>query len=133
MWIYLFLLILSTYFHSHVQKRATLLDVVPFNRAHPIKHQCSVDSLIMHSHPFNAMSPCICNARFHCLFVPCPIDECYIDNFNRYAYHKCILGNYIKHAYNFSTLTHSYQCITQTYINITYKSLLSQIMEHFIL
>ena len=27
----------------------------------------SIDSLTMHSHPFNAMSPCICNARCHCM------------------------------------------------------------------
>ena len=29
--------------------------------------KCSVDSLTMHSHPFNAMSPCICNAICHCM------------------------------------------------------------------
>ena len=105
----------------------------PFNRAHPIKHQCNVDSLIMQSHSFNAMSPCICNAICHCLFVPCPIDECDLDNFIKHAYHQCILGNCIKHAYNFPTLTHSCQCITQAYINIIYKSLLSQVMKHFTL
>ena len=27
----------------------------------------NVDLLTMHSHPFNAMSPCICNARCHCM------------------------------------------------------------------
>ena len=27
----------------------------------------SVNSLTMHSHPFNAMSPCICNTRCHCM------------------------------------------------------------------
>ena len=27
----------------------------------------SVDSSTMHSHPFNAMSPCICNAICHCV------------------------------------------------------------------
>ena len=30
-----------------------------------IKH--SIDSLTMHSHPFNAMSQCICNAICHCM------------------------------------------------------------------
>ena len=94
----------------------------------------SVDSLTMHSHPFNEMSLCICNAMCHCLFVPCQIyDECYMDNYIKHAYHQCILGNYIKHAYNFPTLIHSYQCITQTYINITCKSLLRKVMKHFIL
>ena len=93
----------------------------------------SVDSLTTHSHPFNAMSPCICNAICHCLFVLCHIyDEC-MENFIKHAYHQCILRNYIQHAYNFPSLTHSCQCITQAYINITYKSLLSQVMKHFIL
>ena len=33
----------------------------------------------MHSHPFNAMSPCICNARCHCM--SCHMhNECYMDN-----------------------------------------------------
>ena len=42
----------------------------------------SVDSLTMHSHPFNAISPCICKAICHCLFVPCHMyDECYMNNF----------------------------------------------------
>ena len=27
----------------------------------------NVDSSTMHSHPFNAMSPCICNAICHCM------------------------------------------------------------------
>ena len=29
--------------------------------------KCSVDSSTMHSHPFHAMSPCICNAICHCM------------------------------------------------------------------
>ena len=29
--------------------------------------KCSVDSSTMHSHPFNAMSLCICNAICHCM------------------------------------------------------------------
>ena len=37
--IYLYLLFLETYFHFHVYNHATLLDVVPSYRAHPIKHQ----------------------------------------------------------------------------------------------
>ena len=30
----------------------------------------------IHSHPFNAMSPCICNARCHCMLyhVTCPMN-----------------------------------------------------------
>ena len=42
----------------------------------------SVDSLTMHSHPFNAMSSCICSAICHYLFVPCHIyDEFYMEKF----------------------------------------------------
>ena len=94
----------------------------------------SFDSLTIHSHPFNAMSPCICNVICHCLFVPCHIyDEYYMDNLIKHVYHQFILDNYIQHAYNFPTLTHSCQCIKQAHINITYKSLLSQVMKHFIL
>ena len=55
------------FFFTILINRATLLDVVPFNRAHPINTKRSVNSLTMHSHPFNAMSLCICNARCHCM------------------------------------------------------------------
>ena len=79
----------------------------------------SIDSLTMHSHPFNTMFLCICNTICHCIFVPCHIyDECYMDNFIKHAYHQCILGNYIKHEYNFHTLIHSCQYIN-THINIS--------------
>ena len=37
--IYPYLLLPDTYFHFHVCNRATLLNVVPPYRAHPIKHQ----------------------------------------------------------------------------------------------
>ena len=37
--VYPYLLIPDTYFHFHVYNGATLLDVVPLYRAHPIKHQ----------------------------------------------------------------------------------------------
>ena len=37
--IYPYLLLPDTYFHFHVYNRATLLNVVPSYRAHPIKHQ----------------------------------------------------------------------------------------------
>ena len=114
--------------------RATLLNVVPYTELTQSNTKRSVDSLTMHSHSFNAISLCICNAICHCLFVPCHIyDECYMDNIIKHAYHQCILSNYIKHAYHFPTLTHLCQCIRQAYINITYKSLLSQVMKQFIL
>ena len=121
-------------FFTILINRATLLDVVPFTEPTQSNTKCSVDSLTMHSHPFNAMSLCIFNAKCHFLFVPCHIyDECYMNNFIKHAYHQCILGNYIKHAYNSPGLIHSCQGISQSYINITDKSLLSQLMEHFIL
>ena len=123
--------IFSLSFQSIVRLYWTLSHLTELTQSNT---KCSVDSLTMHSHPFNVMSPCTFNSICHCLFVPCHIyDECYMDNFIKHAYHQCILGNYIKHAYNFPTLTHSCQCITQACINITYKSLLSQVMKHFIL
>ena len=49
----------------------------------------------MHSHPFHAMSPCICNAMCHFMSIPCHIyDECYMDN-STHAYHPYIMDNYI--------------------------------------
>ena len=33
----------------------------------PINHQVWWLIIIMHSHPFNAMPPCICNAIHHCM------------------------------------------------------------------
>ena len=116
--IYRFLLIPNTYFLYHFNQSCDY--VVPFTDLTQSNTKCSVDSLTLHSHPFNAMSPYICNAICHCLFVPCHIyDECYMENFIKHAYHQCILGNYIKHAYNFLILIHSCQCITQAYINIS--------------
>ena len=46
---------------------ATLLDIVPFTEPTQSNTQHSVNLLTMHSHPFNAMSPCICNVRCHCM------------------------------------------------------------------
>ena len=51
--------------------------------------------ITMHSHPFHAMSLYICNAMCHFMPITCHIyDECYMDNSN-YAYHPCIMDNYI--------------------------------------
>ena len=56
--------------------------------------------ITMHSHPFHALSLCMCNATCHFMLIPCHIyDECYMDNSTR-AYHPCIMDNYIKHACN---------------------------------
>ena len=45
----------------------TLLDVVPFTKPTKSNTKRNVDLLTMHSHPLNAMSPCICNAICHCM------------------------------------------------------------------
>ena len=39
--------------------------------------KCSVDSLTMHSHPFNVMSPCKSNAIYHCMLchVTCIMND----------------------------------------------------------
>ena len=68
--------------------RVPLLDVVPFNRAHPIKHQTQCRFINHQLNPYNAMSRCICNAICYCLFVPGHIyDECYMENFIKHSYH----------------------------------------------
>ena len=37
--------------------------------------------ITMHSHPFHAMSPCICNTMCHFMPIPCHIYyECYMNN-----------------------------------------------------
>ena len=43
--------------------------------------KCSVDSSTMHSHPFNAMSPCICNAPVHMQCnMPLHVISCHMHN-----------------------------------------------------
>ena len=53
---FLFFLCRETHFG-----RCPILPSPPSNTKH------SIDLPTMHSHPFNAMSPCICNARCHCM------------------------------------------------------------------
>ena len=66
------------------------------HRTEPTQLNTNVVLIItMHSHPFHAMSPCICNAMCHFMPIPCHIyDECYMDN-STHAYHPCIMENYI--------------------------------------
>ena len=59
--IYPFLLIPDIYFLYILINHATLLDVVPFTEPIQSNTKHNVDLPTMHSHPFNAMSPCICN------------------------------------------------------------------------
>ena len=129
------LLIPGTYFPYHFNQPCDSVGRCPISSSPPnqtpnavLIYQPCTHTHLMRCPLADAMQLC------HCVFVPCHIyDECYMDNFIKHAYHQCILGNYIKHAYNSPTLTYSCQCITQTYINITYKSVLSQVMKHFIL
>ena len=79
--IYSFLLIPDTFFFTILINRVTLLDVVLINRAHPINTKRSVDLSTMHSHPFNEISLCICNAIMPLQVISYHIyDECYMDN-----------------------------------------------------
>ena len=122
--VYPYLLIPGTYFHFHVYNRAILLDVVPPYRAHQIKHQNAVLILTMHSHPFHAMSPCMCNAMCHFMSISCHIyDECYIDN-STHASHPCIMNNYINE--HKKTITHLMSTYLHTYININKSSPIKQ-------
>ena len=68
-------------FFSILINRTTLLDVVTFNRAHPINTKRNVYLSTMHSHPFNVMSSCKCNAIMSLQVMSCRIyDECYMNN-----------------------------------------------------
>ena len=44
-----------------------ILEVISFTKVTQSNTKHNVDLLTMHSHPFNVMSPCICNARCHCM------------------------------------------------------------------
>ena len=71
----------------------------------PNQTQNVVLIITMHSHPFHAMSPCICNAMCHFMPIPCHIyDEFYMDNYT-HACHPCIMDNYINH-HKISKRTH---------------------------
>ena len=88
--------------------------------------------IIMRSHPFHAMSPCICNAICHFMPIPCHIyDECYMDN-STHAYHPCIMYNYIN-QHKISKRSHiSCQHIC-THIYQHQEVITNQAMTYFIL
>ena len=72
--IYSFLLIPDTYFLYHFNQSCDFLDVIPFIEPTKSNTKHSVDLQTMNSHPFNAMSPCICNVcaiayQFHVSYV----------------------------------------------------------------
>ena len=54
-------------FFTSLFNHATLLDFVALDRAHPNQTPNAVLILQPNSHPFNLMSPCICNAMHHCM------------------------------------------------------------------
>ena len=77
--IYPCLLLPDTYFDFHLYNRATLLNIVPSYRAHPIKHKFSVD----YNHSLTPIQCDVpvhmqCNAPFH--VISCHMyNECYMD------------------------------------------------------
>ena len=112
--IYPCLLIPDTYFLYHFIQPCDSAGRHLNEPSPPSNTKHSVNLLTMHSHPFNAMSPCICNAVCHCMFIPCHIyDECYMDN-STHAYHECIMNNYIDmhiisiHSFNVNIYKQSY-------------------------
>ena len=123
--IYPHLLLPDTYFHFHLYNRETLLDVVPLYQVH---HQTPNELLIhtMYSHPFHAMSLCICNAMCHFMPIPCHIfDECYMDN-STHAYHLCIM-EIISISIKFpNDHTFHVNIFAHTYININKSSPIKQ-------
>ena len=54
-------------FFTTLFNRVTLLDFVHLIEPTQSNTKRNVDSSTMHSHPFNEMSPCICNAMRHCM------------------------------------------------------------------
>ena len=88
--------------------------------------------ITMHSHPFHAMSPCICNAICHFMLIPSHIyDEFYMDN-STHAYHPCIMDNYIN-QHKISKRSHiscQYIC---THIYQHQQVITNQAMTYFIL
>ena len=110
--------------------------------------KCSVNSSTMHSHPFNAMSPCICNAICHCMLyhVRCimnatwttqstPLTKCHGQShhlhmtFIHYFIHVNILYKHIStFTYNMSfygqAMTHTQSSHVMTIC--TYKLITSQ-------
>ena len=71
--IYPCLLLLDTSFLYHFIQPCDSVGLHPTYRAHPSNHQVWCLTTIMHSHPCNAMSSCICNAMCHCMSFSCPI------------------------------------------------------------
>ena len=65
--VYPCLLLPDTSFLYHIIQPCDSVRLCPLDRAHPINTKHSVDSSTMHSHLFNAMSPCICNAMCYCM------------------------------------------------------------------
>ena len=73
--------------------------------------------ITMHSHPFNAMSPHICNAMRHCMLyhVTCIMNATWTTQSTLLT--ECH-GKITSPAYDFHTTFHSCQCIMHAYINI---------------
>ena len=115
--VYLYLLIPDTYFLYHLFNRATLLDVVPFNRAHPIKHQTQCRflnhalTLIQCDVPMHMQ----CNMSLH--VISCQMyNEFYTNNTIHTTYR--VSWTITSPAYDFHTSFHSCKYIIQAYINI---------------
>ena len=73
--------------------------------------------ITMHSHPFNVMSPCICNAMCHCMLY----HATYIMNATWTTQSTLLTGCHgqiTSPAYDFHTSFHSCQYIMHAYINI---------------
>ena len=129
--VYPYLLILYTFSFSCIQ----LCD--PVGQGHsvpspPNQTPNAVLIITMHSHPFHAMSPCICNAMCHFMPIPYHIyDECYMENYT-HAYHPCIMDNYIN-QHKISKRSHiSCQHIC-THIYQHQQVITNQAMTYFIL
>ena len=125
------LLLPDTYFHFHLYNRVTLLDVVPLYV--PANQTLNVVLIItMHSHPFNAMSPCICNVMRHCMlyYATCIMNVTWT-MLKPYT-SPCTMDNYIN-QHKISKRSHiscQYIC---THIYQQQQVITNQTMTYFIL
>ena len=92
------LLAITHHTFFHVMQPCDSVGYRPTVPSPPINHQVWCLIIIMHSHPFNAMSPCICNIMYHCMLY----HATYIMNMDNsnHTIHN-VLWTIIPKAYNF--------------------------------
>ena len=115
--IYLCLLLPDTYFLYHFIQPCDFVGRHSTVPSPPNQSPNAVLIIIMHSRPFNAKSPCICNAMRHCMLyhTTCIMNATWTTQSTPLTRcHEKITSP----AYDFHTSFHSCQYIIHAYINI---------------